>query len=75
MAINMEECLAQLDSLNCFIENSREKFTSILSILGWDVDNLWEQVGYKNCVLYVYSSEVSSKYITEVKRQNPVLID
>jgi len=46
----MEERLAQLDSLNCFIENSREKFTSILNILGWDVDTLREQVGYKNCV-------------------------
>lgn len=61
MAINVEERLAQLDSLNCFIENSREKFTSILNVLGWDVDNLREQVRYKNCVLYVCGSEVCSK--------------
>ena len=58
MAINVEERLSQLDSLNCFIENSREKCTSILSILGWDVDTLREQVSYKNCVLYVCGSEV-----------------
>ena len=71
MAINVEERLAQLDSLNCFIENSREKFASILSILGWDVDTLREQVGYSNCVLYVCGCEVCSKCITESKRQNP----
>lgn len=52
MAINVEERIAQLDSLNSFIESSREKFTSILSILGWDVDNLREKVSYKDCALY-----------------------
>lgn len=50
MDINVEERLAQLDGLNRFLENSREKFTSILSILGWDEDNLREHVSYKNCV-------------------------
>jgi hypothetical protein len=58
MAINVEERLAQLDSLNRFLENSREKFTSILSILGWDVDNLRQHVSYTNCVLYICGSEV-----------------
>jgi hypothetical protein len=75
MAINVEERLAQLDSLNCFIENSREKFTSILSILGWDVDTLRQQVSYKNCFLYVCDSEVCSECITDAKRQNPALVD
>ena len=75
MAINVEERLAQLDSLNCFIDNSREKFTSILSILGWDVSTLREQVSYKNCVLCVCGSEVCSKCITEAKRQNSALVD
>jgi len=75
MAINVEERLAQLDSLNCFIENTQEKFTSILSILGWDVDTLRDQVGYKSCVLYVCGSEVCTKSITEAKRQNSAPVD
>jgi hypothetical protein len=62
MAINVEERLAQLDSLNCFIESSREKFTCVLSILGWDVDNLREKVSSKNYILYVCGSKVSSKF-------------
>jgi hypothetical protein len=75
MDINVEERLAQLDRLNYFIENSRQKYASILSILGWDVDTLREQVSYKKCVLYVCGSEGCSKCITEAKRQNPALVD
>jgi hypothetical protein len=62
MAINVEERVAQLDSLEHFIESSREKFTSVLGILGWDADSLREKVSYKNWVLYVCGYKVASKY-------------
>jgi hypothetical protein len=51
MDINIEERMAQLDDLHEFIENSRLKIASVLSVLGWDANNIREKVNYEYCVL------------------------
>jgi hypothetical protein len=44
MAVDLEERMTQLNSLNDFIDNSRKKITTILSILGWDEDSIRQKV-------------------------------
>jgi hypothetical protein len=53
MAVNSEDRMTELRSLNDFIDNSRKRITSILSFLGWDEDTLKQKVRLMFCVLYV----------------------